>query len=32
MDSLKVAAEKIKKSPQVMRKKLDNALNRESKF
>ncbi|XP_065677250.1 low density lipoprotein receptor adapter protein 1 isoform X1 [Hydra vulgaris] len=29
MDSLKVAAEKIKKSPRAVRKKLDNALHRE---
>lgn len=32
MDSLKSAADKIKKSPRVLKGKIDNALNKESKF
>lgn len=31
MDSLRVAADKLKKSPKAMKKKIDEALNKDSK-
>jgi hypothetical protein len=32
MDSLKIAANKVKKSPRVLKGKIDSALNKDSKF
>ena len=32
MESLRGAADKIKKSPRLVRKKINNALHKESKF